>query len=131
MACNIQNEVVTAQRDIFKEIKQSAQFKKAQNKLNDILTNGINIAELQAEQKKNGKKNLITKTERETNENFCGLPLNFIEVVEVKVKKKGTNFFYRLSENQYTVEKRRIGSARAGSLEAFVRTKKIYKEKEI
>ena len=128
MACNIQNEAVKAQRDIFKAIKESAKFKKAESKLNEILTNGINVNELMAQQKATGKKNLITRIVRDTKTDVVSLPLNYIDVVEVKVKKEGTNFFFRLSESQFSVERRRIGTERAGSDEAAVITKKRYKE---
>ena len=103
MACNIQNEVVKAQRDIFKTIKESSKFKKAEAKLNDILANGINLEELKKEQKVNGKKNLVTRTTRGTKTDTVDLPLNFINVEEVKVKKEGTNFFYRLQTNKFDV----------------------------
>ena len=56
MACNIQNEVVKLQRDVFKTMKESCKFKKAEKKFNDILENGINLEELKNEQKVNGKK---------------------------------------------------------------------------
>ena len=103
MACNIQNEVVKAQRDIFKTIKESSKFKKAEAKLNDILANGINLEELKKEQKVNGKKNLVTRTTRGSKTDTVDLPLNFIDVKEVKVKKEGTNFFYRLQTNKFDV----------------------------
>jgi len=119
MACNVQNEVVKLQRDIFKTIKESSKFKKAQNKLNDILQNGINLEELKKEQKVNGKKNLITRSARSVNTDICPLPLNYIEVQEVKVKKKGTNFSFRQTKFD-------IGEDE--SAQPVVQTQKIYKE---
>jgi hypothetical protein len=102
MACTIKTPTVAQQRDIFKTIKESAQFKKAEGKLNEILTNGINVEKLMAEQKANGKKNLITRNERGVETDTVPLPDDFIEVKEVKVKKAGTNFFYR--QDNYSVE---------------------------
>ena len=98
MACNVQNEVVKAQRDIFKTIKESSKFKKAQNKLNDILQNGINLEELKKEQKVTGKKNLVTRTARGKDTDTVPI-YEHVEVESVKVKKTGTNFFFRLGEN--------------------------------
>ena len=102
MACTIKTPTVAQQRDIFKTIKESAQFKKAEGKLNEILTNGIDVEKLMAEQKANGKKNLITRNERGVETDTVPLPDDFIEVKEVKVKKAGTNFFYR--QDNYSVE---------------------------
>ena len=119
MACNIQNEVVKAQRDIFKTIKESSKFKKAENKLNDILQNGINLEELKKEQKATGKKNLVTRTVRGKDTDTVPI-YEHVEVENVKVKKTGTNFFFRLGENQWesTIE---------DDVEV-VKTKKTYKE---
>ena len=103
MACNIQNEVVKAQREIFRTLKESCKFKKASAKLDEILADGLNLEKLKNEQKLNGKKNLVTRTTRGTKTDTVDLPLNFIDVKEVKVKKEGTNFFYRLQTNKFDV----------------------------
>tara|TARA_E500000318_G_scaffold15603_2_gene16023 strand:- start:20160 stop:22289 length:2130 start_codon:yes stop_codon:yes gene_type:complete len=103
MACNVKNELVTAQRDIFKAIKESAKFKKAEGKLNEIITNGVDVNELMAQQKTDGKKNLISRTTRGTKTDTVPLPLDVINVEAVKVKKEGTNFFYRLTSDKYDV----------------------------
>lgn len=119
MACNIQNEAIKAQRDIFKTIKESTKFKKAENKLNDILQNGINLEELKKEQKVTGKKNLVTRTARGKDTDTVPI-YEHVEVENVKVKKTGTNFFFRLRENLWesTIE---------DDVEV-VKTKKTYKE---
>lgn len=103
MACNIKNEAVKAQRNIFKAMVDSASFKKAEGKLNEILTKGVDVNELMAQQKADGKKNLISRTTRGTKTDTVPLPLDVIKVEEVKVKKEGTNFFYRLTPNKYDV----------------------------
>ena len=100
MGCNIKNEVVAAQRDIFKELKESAKFKKAQGKLNGILDGSITLEDLQKEQKANGKKRLVTRTARGKDTDTVPI-YEHVEVEQVQVKKTGTNFFFRLSENQW------------------------------
>jgi len=118
MACNIKNEAVKAQRDIFKTIKESAKFKKAEGKLNEILTKGIDVNELMAQQKTDGKKNFITRTTRGTKTDTVPLPIDYIKVEEVKVKKEGTNFFYNQRKFDVTEEEG----------EPIVKTKQVYKE---
>jgi hypothetical protein len=119
MGCNIKNEVVSAQRDIFKELKESAVFKKAENKLNGILDGSITLEDLQKEQKANGKKRLVTKTARGKDTDTVPI-YEHVEVEQVQAKKTGTNFFFRLSPNQWesTIE---------DDVEVVI-TKKTYKE---
>ena len=119
MGCNIKNEVVAAQRDIFKELKESAKFKKAEGKLNGILNGSITLEDLQKEQKTNGKKRLVTRTERGKDTDTVPI-YEHVEVEQVQAKKVGTNFFFRLSPNQWesTIE---------DDVEVVI-TKKTYKE---
>ena len=119
MGCNIKNEVVSAQRDIFKELKESAVFKKAENKLNGILDGSITLEDLQKEQKANGKKRLVTRTARGKDTDTVPI-YEHVEVEKVQAKKTGTNFFFRLSPNQWesTIE---------DDVEVVI-TKKTYKE---
>ena len=118
MACTIKTPTVAQQRDIFKTIKESAQFKKAEGKLNDILTNGIDVEKLMAEQKASGKLNTVTRNERGVDTSSVSIPNDYIEVKEVQVKKPGTNFFFR--QTQYSIDQE--------DGETFVNTSKIYKE---
>ena len=119
MGCNIKNEVVGAQRDIFKELKESAKFKKAEGKLNGILNGSITLEDLQKEQKANGKKRLVTRTARGKDTDTVPI-YEHVEVEKVQAKKTGTNFFFRLSPNQWesTIE---------DDVEVVI-TKKTYKE---
>lgn len=99
MACTVKNTAVAQERDLFKKITESAEFKKAEAKLNDILTNGITVEELMAEQKLNGKKNLITRTELGKDTDTVPMPDNYIEITQVWGDLQG--FYFRLSSNQY------------------------------
>jgi len=92
MACTIKTPSVGQQRDLFKQIKNDSRFKKAEAKLNDILTNGIDVDKLMAEQKANGKKNYITRSIVGSGDNVL-LPLDYVEVKNVKVMSPGSNFY--------------------------------------
>lgn len=92
MACTIKTPTVAEQRDLFKQIKNDSRFKKAEAKLNDILTNGIDVDKLMAEQKANGKKNFITRTIVGEGSSVL-LPLDYVEVKDVKVMSPGSNFY--------------------------------------
>ena len=92
MACTIKTPSVSQQRDLFKQITNDSRFKKAEAKLNDILTNGFDCDELMAEQKANGKKNFITRTIVGEGSSVL-LPLDYVEVKEVKVMSPGSNFY--------------------------------------
>ena len=92
MACTIKTPSVSEQRDFFKKIKNDSRFKKAEAKLTDILSNGIDVDKLMAEQKANGKKNFITRTIVGSGDNVL-LPLDYVEVKEVKVMSPSSNFY--------------------------------------
>lgn len=92
MACTIKTPTVAEQRNLFKQIKNDSRFKKAEAKLNDILSNGIGVDKLMAEQKANGKKNFITRTIVGSGDNVL-LPLDYVEVKEVKVMSPGSNVY--------------------------------------
>jgi len=119
MGCNVVNEVVAVQRDKFKEIIESAEFKKAEGMLTSILDGSTTLEDLQNQQKANGKKRLVTRTARGKDTDTVPI-YEHVEVEQVQVKKTGTNFFFRLSENQWesTIE---------DDVEVVI-TKKIFKE---
>lgn len=106
MACTIKTPSVGQQRDLFKQIKNDSRFKKAEAKLNDILTNGIDVDKLMAEQKANGKKNYVTRTIVGSGDSVL-LPLDYVEVKEVKVMSPGSNFYS--SKNKGTTDGWTVG----------------------
>ena len=97
MACTIKTPTVAEQRDLFKQIRNDCRVKKAEAKLNDILTNGIDCDKLMAEQKANGKKNFITRTIVGEGSSVL-LPLDYVEVKDVKVMSPGSNFYFNKFE---------------------------------
>ena len=119
MGCNVKDELLTAGRDMFKEIKESAKFKKAEGMLTGILDGSITLEDLQNQQKANGKKRLVTRTARGKDTDTVPI-YEHVEVEQVQAKKSGTNFFFRLSPNQWesTIE---------DEVEVVI-TKKTYKE---